>query len=134
LWSRLSTLPPVALFFTAASLGLPGLGNFVGEFLILLGAYKVAPLITIFASSGLVLAAIYSLIMMQRAFFGPAQSTERLPDLSIREISLMVTLMGILLYLGLYPQQVLNTSLAAMTHVQQIYAAAGQLATAGINP
>ena len=134
LWSRLSTLPPVALFFTAASLGLPGLGNFVGEFLILLGAYKSAPLITIFAASGLVLAAIYSLIMMQRAFFGPAQSTERLPDLSMREISLMVTLMGILLYIGLYPQQILNTSLAAMTHVQHVYMAAGQLAAASINP
>lgn len=129
LWSRLSTLPPIALFFTAASLGLPGLGNFVGEFLILLGAFKVAPVVTIFAASGLVLAAVYSLIMMQRAFFGPAQSVDRLPDLSKREISLMVTLMAILLYLGLYPQQVLNTSLSVMTHVQQVYSAAAPLSS-----
>ncbi len=132
LWSQLSTLPPIALFFTAASLGLPGLGNFVGEFLILLGAFKVAPVVTIVAATGLVLAAIYSLIMMQRAFFGAAKSAERLPDLSGRELSLMLSLMAILLYLGVYPQHVLNTSLATMTHVQQLLAAASPLA--GLNP
>jgi NADH-quinone oxidoreductase subunit M len=132
LWSRMSTLPPIALFFTAASLGLPGLGNFVGEFLILLGAFKVAPVVTIIAATGLVLAAVYSLIMMQRAFFGAAQSTERLPDLSARELTLMLSLMAILLYLGIYPQHVLNTSLAAITHVQQLLAATAPLA--GITP
>lgn len=124
LWSRLKYLPPIALFFTAASVGLPGLGNFVGEFLILLGSFKVAPLVTIIAASGLILAAVYGLIMMQRAFFGKPQSEERLVDLSARELSLMFSLMLLLLLLGLYPQPVLNTSAAAMAGVQHFYSLA----------
>ena len=124
LWSRLKFLPPVALFFAAASVGLPGMGNFVGEFLILLGSFKVAPLVTIIAASGLILAAVYGLIMMQRAFFGKPQSEERLLDLSARELSLMFSLMLLLLLLGLYPQPVLNTSAAAMAGVQHFYSLA----------
>ena len=124
LWSRLKFLPPIALFFAAASVGLPGMGNFVGEFLILLGSFKVAPLITIIAASGLILAAVYGLIMMQRAFFGKPQSEERLVDLSARELSLMFSLMFLLLLLGLYPQPVLNTSAAAMAGVQHFYSLA----------
>ncbi len=124
LWTRLRYLPPIALFFTAASLGLPGLGNFVGEFLILLGSFGSAPILTILATCGLILAAIYSLLMMQRAFFGPAKTAEPLPDLSRREISIMLSLMVALLFLGLYPQPVLNTSAAVMSAVHQVYTVA----------
>ncbi|HEX6590469.1 MAG TPA: NADH-quinone oxidoreductase subunit M [Moraxellaceae bacterium] len=123
LWTRLRYLPPIALFFTAASLGLPGLGNFVGEFLILMGSFPFAPVLTILATGGLILAAIYSLIMMQRAFYGPAKKEEALPDLSRREISIMLFLMAILLGLGLYPQPVLNTSAAVMKSVHTVYTA-----------
>ena len=52
LWTRLPNLPPILLFFALASLGLPGLGNFVGEFLILSGTFVVAPWVAIVASSG----------------------------------------------------------------------------------
>lgn len=121
LWTRLAFLPPIALFFTAASLGLPGLGNFVGEFLILLGSFPKAPVITIIATGGLILAAVYSLLMMQRAFFGPAKTTERLPDLSAREMTVMLSLMALLLVLGLYPQPVMNTSAAVMKAVHHVY-------------
>jgi NADH-quinone oxidoreductase subunit M len=121
LWTRLKYLPPIALFFSAASLGLPGMGNFVGEFLILLGTFKAAPLIAIIAASGLILAAVYALILMQRAFYGKPQSAERLVDLSGRELTLMFSLMLLLLLLGLYPQPVLNTSAAAMAGVQHYY-------------
>jgi NADH-quinone oxidoreductase subunit M len=123
LWTRLSFLPPIALFFTAASLGLPGLGNFVGEFMILMGSFAIAPLVTVVATGGLILAAVYSLLMMQRAFYGPAKTTERMEDLSGRELSLMLSLMVILLALGLYPQPVLNTSVAVMKNVHQAYTA-----------
>ncbi len=51
------------LFFSVASLGMPGTGNFVGEFLILIGSFQVAPIITIIATFGLVLASVYSLII-----------------------------------------------------------------------
>jgi len=121
LWSRLSYLPPIGLFFSAASLGLPGMGNFVGEFLILFGSFRIAPLITMIAAGGLILASIYALTMVQRAFYGPAQTTERLEDLSGREMLLLLSLAAILVFLGLHPQTVLNTSAAAMAGVQHWY-------------
>lgn len=123
LWSRFAFLPPIALFFVAASLGLPGLGNFVGEFMILLGSFPISPVLTVLATGGLILAAVYSLLLMQRAFYGPATTTERMEDLSPREITLMLSLMGVLLFLGLYPQPVLNTSAAVMHSVHQVYTA-----------
>lgn len=130
IWSRLPLLPPIALFFTAASLGLPGLGNFVGEFLILLGSYRAAPLVTIFAASGLVLAAVYSLLMMARVFYGKPQVADdghghgdsgALRDLNPRELATMLSLMAITLFIGLYPQPFLDLVKAPMAAVETIY-------------
>ncbi|TXH03108.1 MAG: NADH-quinone oxidoreductase subunit M [Nevskiaceae bacterium] len=127
LWARFPYLPPIALFFSVASLGLPGLGNFVGEFLILLGTFKINIAVTLFAASGLVLAAVYSLILVQRAFHGaPKEDQHKLDDLSRRELALMLSLMAALLWLGLFPQTVLDTSLASMQSVQQVYQSAQQ--------
>lgn len=124
LWSRFKFLPPIALFFIAASLGLPGLGNFIGEFMILVGSFANAPVLTILASTGLVLAAVYSLLLLQRAFYGaPAKSAEPMEDLSRREITLLLSMMGLLVWIGLYPQAVLNTSAAVMRDVHQAYIA-----------
>jgi NADH-quinone oxidoreductase subunit M len=122
LWGRFSYLPALMMFFAAALLGLPSTGNFVGEFLILLGAFKVVPVITIIATASLILAGVYSLIMIHRALFGQPKSQDKLPDLSGRELSLIVSLAGILLFLGLYPQPVLNVSQGAMARIQHIYA------------
>ncbi|HET8729560.1 MAG TPA: NADH-quinone oxidoreductase subunit M [Moraxellaceae bacterium] len=131
LWSRFAFLPPIALFFVAASLGLPGLGNFVGEFMILIGSYKSHPVITVIATGGLILAAVYSLLLMQRAFYGkPAKSAEPMEDLSPREISLMLSLMGMLVFLGIYPQPVLNTSASVMRSVHEHFVSG--VATPGV--
>jgi NADH-quinone oxidoreductase subunit M len=121
LWARLKYLPPAMLFFTAASLGLPGLGNFVGEFLILIGSFGEHWFLTILAASGLILAAVYSLAMLQRGFFGPAKSDTPLEDLTWREIALVSSLMGVLLFLGLYPQPVFNATQQVMNQVITIY-------------
>jgi NADH-quinone oxidoreductase subunit M len=121
LWTRIAFLPPLTLFFAVASLGLPGLGNFIGEILILLGSFPRAPVLVAVAAIGLVLAAIYSLLMLQRACFGPA-SGERLEGLNGRELGLMLSLAALLLALGIYPQPVLDTSLAAMSTLQQMLA------------
>ncbi len=136
LWSRLPFLPPIAMFFTAAALGLPGLGNFVGEILVLMGTFKVAPIVAIASSSGFILAAVYSLLLMQRAFHGPAQSTEKLADLNYREMTTMVGLMAILLFLGLYPHVILDLTRAPMASVQAIYESARAVApvVAGVAP
>jgi NADH-quinone oxidoreductase subunit M len=132
LWARFPYLPPIMLFFSAASLGLPGLGNFVGEFLILAGSFKVAPIVTMISASGLILAAVYSLILVQKAFHGRLKGTDahghadtsKLEDLNLRELAMMGTLMLLTLGLGLYPQPVLDTASAAMKHVEQLYSVA----------
>ena len=122
LWARFTYLPPLLMFFAAALLGIPGTANFVGEFLILLGAFKVVPVITIIATSSLVLGGVYSLIMIHRALFGQPKSTEKLADLSGRELTILLSLVAALLFLGLYPQPVLNVSAGAMSVIQQSYA------------
>lgn len=125
LWSRIAWLPAITLFFAAASLGLPGLGNFVGEFLILLGAYQQYPLIVSIATAGLVFAVLYSLRLVQKAFYGPAKNaaepTNMIEALTLRELALMLLLMAALLFLGLYPQPILNLSEAPMQLIVNFY-------------
>ncbi|HQX89892.1 MAG: NADH-quinone oxidoreductase subunit M [Moraxellaceae bacterium] len=121
LWTRLRYLPPIALFFSAASLGMPGLGNFVGEFLILMGTYPIDPLVSIVATGGLILAAVYSLMMIQKAFYGKGKSDTPLEDLNGRELSLMLSLLVLLVMLGVYPQPILDTSASSMNVIEQIF-------------
>ena len=71
LWANMPLLSAVGMFFAIASLGLPGLGNFIGEFLILLGTYQLHPAFAAVAALGVITAAAYSLILVQRTFHGP---------------------------------------------------------------
>ena len=119
IWSRMPWLPAVSLFFAAAALGLPGTGNFVGEFLVLIGTFPQAPWNTVLASTGLVLGSVYSLIMIHRAYFGPTKSDEVLRGMDGRELIMVLGLAVLLVYLGVYPQPVLDTSAASMQGVQQ---------------
>ena len=112
-------LPAVSLFFASASLGLPGTGNFVGEFLILMGSFKAVPVTVVIATFGLVLASIYSLIMIHRAYFGAAKSDQPLRALDSRELLMVLGLAALLVILGVYPQPVLDTTAASMHGVQQ---------------
>jgi len=126
LWSRLPNLPPLLLFFALATLGLPGLGNFVGEFLILSGTFLVAPWVAVAASVGLILAVAYSLIMVQRALHGPvhgvaAAAQITLTDLSRRELTMLLTLLALLIGLGLYPQPVIDAARAPVHAFEMIY-------------
>lgn len=119
LWGRIKFLPAISLFFAAASLGLPGTGNFVGEFLILLGTFQLLPKVAVVATFGLVLASVYSLIMVQRAFFGPAKEALTLPAMSSRELFIVLLLAVLLVLLGVYPQPILDTTNTVMLSVQQ---------------
>ena len=98
----------VALFFALASLGMPGLGNFVAEFLVLLGLFAVNPWMTAVAALGLITAAIYSLIMMQKAFYGKPDTSRVLADFGWLEMTAMAVMIIALVWLGLYPQPVLD--------------------------
>ena len=119
IWARMPWLPALSLFFAAAALGLPGTGNFVGEFLILIGSFQSAPWVTVLAATGLVFGSVYSLIMIHCAYFGPAKADTALPGLQLRELSMVLGLAVLLILLGVYPQPVLDTSAASMQGVQQ---------------
>ncbi len=108
LWPVIPRLSALTLFFALASLGLPGLGNFLAEFLVLLGSYIVTPIITIIASIGLVYAAVYSLRIVQQAFHGKPKGTPMISDLYNREAIILGLLILIILFLGVYPQPVMN--------------------------
>jgi NADH-quinone oxidoreductase subunit M len=119
LWTVAPRLSASALFFALASLGLPGMGDFVGEFLVLMGSYQVSVGLTVIASLGILASTFYALRMMQRAFLGPNTHSWRLADLTPREGLMMGTMIAGLLWLGLYPQTVLNTFAPAMDNLQR---------------
>ncbi len=104
-----------------ATLGMPGTGNFVGEFMILFGSYQVVPVITVISTFGLVFASVYSLAMLHRAYFGKAKSqiaSVELPGV-LRELFIILLLVVLLVLLGFYPQPILDTSHSAMSNIQQ---------------
>jgi NADH-quinone oxidoreductase subunit M len=102
-----------------SSIGLPGLNGFIGEFLILIGAFKSDFLnhhaYSIFAASGVVLAAVYLLWMYQRVMFGKITNShnETLLDLSKREIAVLVPIIVFIVWIGVYPSTFLNKSAAS---------------------
>jgi NADH-quinone oxidoreductase subunit M len=108
LWDTVPRLSGVALFFALASLGLPGLGDFIGEFLVLLGTYRVNVAMAAVAAGGVLAATFYALRLVQHAFQGPNTHNWQLPDLAIREGLMLGAMIALLLWLGLYPQPVFH--------------------------
>jgi NADH-quinone oxidoreductase subunit M len=122
-WAKAPFMGTVGLIFVLASLGLPGLGNFVAEFLTLIGSWQANPVLTIFATIGVVAATAYSLRIMQKVFLGNFTSDKLITDLSIREKIIMVPLVVAIIWLGLFPQTVMNTVkqvIGAQFHTEQI--------------
>jgi len=93
------------MIITLASIGLPGLNGFVGEFLILLGAFRWDPRFAVVAGLGVILSAVYMLWMFQRVYFGPLTHEENaaLPDLRPREWASALPLCAIAVVMGVFP-------------------------------
>jgi NADH-quinone oxidoreductase subunit M len=108
LWTSMPSMGGIALLFTMASLGLPLLGNFIAEFLILMGAFLVNVPLTAVATLGLVFSALYSLRLMQKVFLGAEKLDTAIKDLSAREMIIMGVLTVAIVMLGIYPQPVLD--------------------------
>jgi NADH-quinone oxidoreductase subunit M len=111
-WKKMPAFSAFFLFFAMASLGLPGLNNFVGEFLILVGTIKTWPLVTWFGFAGLVLTVIYVLSLVQKTVFEETRNQgikeQTLADITFREALILVPLAASVLFIGLHPQPVLN--------------------------
>jgi NADH-quinone oxidoreductase subunit M len=110
LWTDVPRMAAIGLFFSVAALGMPGLGNFIGEFLVLLGAYRVDASMTAAAALGLIIAPVYSLMLIQRAFHGGTRETHEIRDFGGRELAAMGLLMVATVWMGVYPQPMLNVS------------------------
>jgi len=111
--------------FVMASIGLPGLNGFVGEFLILSGTFLVHRWWAIAATLGTVLAAVYLLWMYQQVFHGkPDRESEKMRDLGWSERLIMVPLIVIIVFLGVYPKPVLDRITPSVdrlvVHVDQV--------------
>jgi NADH-quinone oxidoreductase subunit M len=105
LWAVIPAFSAVFLVVSLSSLGLPGLNGFVGEFLVLVGAFQVNPWLAAFATTGIIFAAVYLLWMYQRVIFGEVTHEEnrRLTDLSLREWAVLVPLLVLIVWIGVYP-------------------------------
>ncbi|HKO60529.1 MAG TPA: NADH-quinone oxidoreductase subunit M [Pyrinomonadaceae bacterium] len=115
---------------TLSSIGLPFLNGFVGEFLILIGSWtsaaiERAELATMIAATGVIWAAVYMLWMIQRVVFGPITKPENasLSDLNAREIALLVPLLVLMLFMGVYPRPFLDRSKGAVEEIRARVAA-----------
>jgi NADH-quinone oxidoreductase subunit M len=114
IWKVMPVLSALALIITLSSMGLPGLNGFVGEFTILTGAFGSAalgsPWFAGLATLGVILAAVYLLHMFEKVFLGPVKHAENqgLKDLNLREIAILVPLLVLIVWIGLYPQPFFN--------------------------
>lgn len=106
LWATAPKMGAAGLILVLASLGLPGLANFVAEFMILAGVFAVSKIFAAIAALGLIAAAVYSLRIMQKVFFGKERSDSVIPDLSTMETTIIASVVFFLLLLGLYPAPV----------------------------
>ena len=114
LWSRLPRLSAFAMLFVLASVGVPGMGNFIGEFLTLLGSYPAAPGLVALAIVGIVLGTVAMLELMQRVFQGTSRSDAAVADISLRETVILGALAILIVVLGLNPQPALRSAEPAL--------------------
>lgn len=116
------TVPLLAIVFMItmlSSAGLPGLNGFIGELLILLAAFSASPLYGAFAATGVILGAVYLFHLYQKVMFGPITKPENknIPDLSLREAIIMVPLIVLMVFMGLFPNPILNLTEPSMRKV-----------------
>jgi NADH-quinone oxidoreductase subunit M len=121
---RMPMYAAILLFVTLSSIGLPGLNGFVGEFLILIGTWKVAPVAAGVAASGVVLGAVYMLWLYQRVALGRVTrpENEHIPDATLGEVLYLAPVLAAILFIGLYPQPLLTRIAPAvdstLTHME----------------
>ncbi len=104
LWHCAPVLSAFLLLFSMASLGLPGLGNFSGEILVLIGTFKQQPVWAVLAIGGVVFSAAYMLRLVRRTIWGPQGKLAVCHDLTLREYLVLVPMAVVLIWIGLYPE------------------------------
>ncbi|REK89899.1 NADH-quinone oxidoreductase subunit M [Streptomyces inhibens] len=104
-----------------ATLSLPGLAPFISEFLVLVGTFSRYPVIGILATLGIVLAALYVLVLYQRTMTGPVKAeVKSMPDLRVRELVVVAPLIALLIFLGVYPKPLTDIVNPAVDHTLSV--------------
>jgi NADH-quinone oxidoreductase subunit M len=127
----------VFMFFTLASIGLPGLSGFVGEFLVLLGTFKVNTWVAFLAATGMILGAAYALWLYRKIMFGELtkESLKAILDMNRREVVVFLPLVLLALWMGVYPSSFLDPMAPSVDKLVGDYQAAIKLArTASLAP
>jgi NADH-quinone oxidoreductase subunit M len=114
------------MVFTLANVGLPGTSGFVGEFLTLLGAFRVNTWVAFLATSGVILSAAYALWLYRRVIFGALEkpSLKAITDMNMREVAFMAPLVALTILFGFYPAPLLDVTVASVNRLITNYEAA----------
>ena len=120
------------MVFTMANVGLPGTSGFVGEFLTLLGAFKVNTWVAVFATTGVILSAAYALYLYRRMIFGELDKPKlmNISDMNIREIAIIAPLVILVIVFGVYPSPIFDVTAVSVKNQVTNYEAAIRQATA----
>ena len=118
------------MIFTMANVGLPGTSGFVGEFLTLIGVFRVNTWVALFAATGVILSAAYALWLYRRVVFGALEkeSLKGLLDLSVREKFILYPLIALTIFFGVYPAPIFDATAASVDLLVNNYEAALQAA------
>jgi NADH-quinone oxidoreductase subunit M len=128
-----NNMPKYALafmVFTMANVGLPGTSGFIGEFLTLIGVFRVNTWVALFAATGVILSAAYALWLYRRVVFGALEkeSLKAMLDLSAREKIVLYPLIALTIFFGVYPAPILDATAASVDNLVNNYSAALQAA------
>ena len=121
--NRMPVYAAVFMVFTLANVGLPGTSGFIGEFLTLLGAFKVNVVVATLATLGMILSACYALWLYRKVILGKLEkpSLAHISDMSWREIAVFAPLIILTLLLGFYPKPILDMSAASVVALLENY-------------
>ena len=119
LWSVAPKMGGMTIFFVLASLGLPGLANFIGEFFVLVGTFRLHPALSVIAALGLIFSTVYALWIVYRVFHGPMTRESRFADLGAIEMAALAALIAGVVWIGILPQTVLNTARGSLERVEK---------------
>jgi NADH-quinone oxidoreductase subunit M len=121
--NRMPVYAAVFMVFTLANVGLPGTSGFIGEFLTLLGTFRVNIVVATLATFGVILSACYALWLYRKVIFGKLEkpSLAHITDMGWRETAIFVPLIVMTLLLGFYPKPVLDMSAASVTALLDNY-------------
>jgi NADH-quinone oxidoreductase subunit M len=124
--NRMPLYAMVFMVFTMANVGLPGTSGFIGEFMTLLGTFKVSIPVAFFATFGVILSACYALWLYRKVIFGPLvkPSLMTIKDMTFRECLTLFPLVALTLLFGVYPKPVLDMSAASVAQLVHDYSTA----------